>query len=441
MFRLFNSLIAQHDWSLLLAAALVCLGSSLVAVHLVRRAQATAGQTRSLWIATAGAATGFGIWATHFVAMLAYEPGVPVGYAILPTAVSLLIAVALTALGLAVAISRMAWGAPVGGVIVALGAAAMHYLGMQALDVAGHVGWSMGLVAASVLIGALLAMLALAVAIRPETTSTTLGAAILLALAIASFLFIAMSAVEITPDPARMLSARSLSPPWLAAVVICLAAAVLGMSLIGAIADRRFRETNAQLTSALNNMKQGLCMFDSAMQLVVSNDRYREMYGLTPEQTAPGTPLRQLLETRRVNGNFVSDIDTYIASVKRSISRDEPFSNVVEIKGRLISITNRPVPGSGWVATHDDITERERRTKLLDRAAEQEERRTALELAISAFRNRIEATLKTVSDHADAMRQTASALFAASQKTSERAEGAAQAPTPPRKTLRLLPPQ
>jgi methyl-accepting chemotaxis protein len=427
MFRLFNSLMAQHDGSLVLAATMVCLGASLVAVHLVRRAQATAGQTRSLWVATAGAATGFGIWATHFVAMLAYEPGVPVGYAILPTALSLLMAVALTGLGLAVAISRMAWSAPVGGVIVALGAAAMHYLGMQALDVAGHVGWSIGLVAASVLIGALLAMLALAVAIRPETTSTTLGAAILLALAVASLLFIAMGAVEITPDPTRTLNASSLSPPWLAAVVICLATAVLGMSFVGAIADRRFRETNAQLTSALNNMRQGLCMFDSAMQLVVSNHRYREMYELTPEQTAPGTPLRKLLETRLASGNFVSDIDTYMASVKRSISLNEPFSNVVEIKGRRISITNRPVPGGGWVATHDDITERERKNKLLNRAAEQEERRTELEMAISTFRNRIEATLKTVGNYADSMRQTATTLFAASQKTSERAEGAVHA--------------
>src|SRR5260370_1025733 len=151
MFRASNSLIAHHDWSLLLAAALVCLGASLVAVHLVRRAQATGGGTRSPWVAAARA----------------------------PAAVRRLPA---------------------------------HHL----------------VVRASMLIGALLAMVALAVAIRPETTSTTLGAAILLALAIASLLFIAMGAVEITPDPARTLSAHSLSPPWLAAVVICLAAAVLG---------------------------------------------------------------------------------------------------------------------------------------------------------------------------------------------------------------------
>src|SRR5262249_2464063 len=164
MVHVFSSLIGQHDWHLVLAAALVCLGASLVAVHLVRRAQATAGQSRSVWVATAGAATGFGIWATHFVTMLAYEPGVAVAYAILPTALSLLVAVAVTGLGLAMAISRMAWAAPIGGAVVALGAAAMHHVGMQALDVAGHVGWSMGLVVASILIGGLLALVALAVA-------------------------------------------------------------------------------------------------------------------------------------------------------------------------------------------------------------------------------------------------------------------------------------
>jgi methyl-accepting chemotaxis protein len=213
---------------------------------------------------------------------------------------------------------------------------------------------------------------------------------------------------------------------WLAAVIICLAAAVLSTSLIGAFADR-FQRTNTQLAMALNNMPQGLCMFDGAFQLVVCNNRYRSLYDLKPEQTMPGTPLRKLLETRRQNGNFVVDIDTYIASAKQSISRGEVFGTVLEIKGRSISISNRPMPDGGWVATHEDITERDRRSKLLDRAAEQEERRAALELAISAFRGRAEATLKTVSDHAATMRQTASSLFEASRKTSERAEGAVHA--------------
>jgi methyl-accepting chemotaxis protein len=426
MFRVFNCLTEQHDWRLVLAAALVCLCSSLVTVHLLRRAQVTLGRVRTVWIGTAGCAAGFGIWSTHFVAMLAYEPGISVAYAILPTAFSLLVAIAVTSLGLGIAIRQTTWAAPAGGLIVALGVAAMHYLGMQALEVPGQVGWSLDLVAASILVGVVLAMAALTVAVRPRTLSTTLGAAVLLTLAIALLHFTAMGAVEITPDPNRTLSASSLSPIWLAAVVICLAAVVLGTTLVGAITDR-FQRTNAQLATALNNMPQGLCMFDGVLQLVICNDRYRSLYDLKPEQTMPGTPLRKLLETRRQKGNFVVDIDTYIASAKQSISRGEMFGTVVEIKGRMISISNRPMPGGGWVATHEDITERQHRSKLLDRAAEQEERRAALELAISAFRNRIEATLKTVSDHAVAMRQTASSLFDASRKTSERAEGAVHA--------------
>jgi methyl-accepting chemotaxis protein len=425
MFRVFNCLTEQHDWRLVVAAALICLCSSLVTVQLVRRARATIGRVRAIWIGTAGCAAGFGIWSTHFVAMLAYEPGVPVAYAILPTAFSLLVAIAVTALGIGIATKGKTW-APAGGLIVALGVAAMHYLGMQALEVPGQVGWSLDLVVASILVGAVLAMAALMVAIRPRTVFTTLGAAVLLTLAIALLHFTAMGAVEITPDPSRTLSASSLSPMWLAAVVISLAAAVLSTSLIGAFADR-FQRTNAQLAMALNNMPQGLCMFDGAFQLVICNDRYRSLYDLKPEQTMPGTSLRKLLETRRATGNFVVDIDTYIASAKQSIGRGEVFGTVVEIKGRSISISNRPMPDGGWVATHEDITERQRRSQLLDRATEQEERRAALELAISAFRGRAEATLKTVSDHAVTMRQTASSLFEASRKTSERAEGAVQA--------------
>jgi len=422
MFRVFNCLTEQHDWRLVVAAALICLCSSLVTVQLVRRARATIGRVRAIWIGTAGCAAGFGIWSTHFVAMLAYEPGVPVAYAILPTAFSLLLAIAITALGIGIGTRGKAW-APAGGLIVALGVASMHFLGMQALEVPGQIGWSLDLVAVSILIGAVLAMAALTVAVRPRTVFTTLGAAVLLALSIALLHFTAMGAVEITPDPSRTLSATSLSPMWLAAVVISLAAAVLSTSLIGAFADR-FQRTNAQLATALNNMPQGLCMFDGAFQLVVCNDRYRNLYDLTPEQTVPGTPLRKLLETRRANGNFVSDIDTYIAAAKQSISKGEVFGTVIEIKERMISISNRPMPDGGWVATHEDITERQRRSKLLDRAAEQEERRAELEMAISAFRNRIEATLKTVNDHAAAMRKTASSLFDASRKTSERVEGA-----------------
>src|SRR3954451_20810099 len=191
MFRVFNCLTEQHDWRLVVAAALICLCSSLVTVQLVRRAPGTTGRGRGVRSGTAGCAAGIGIWSTHFVAMLAYEPGVSVAYAILPTAFSLVVAIAITALGIGIGTRGKTW-APAGGLIVALGVAAMHYLGMQALEVPGQIGWSLDLVLASIVVCALFATAALTVAVRPRTVLTTFGAAVLLTLAIALLHFTAM---------------------------------------------------------------------------------------------------------------------------------------------------------------------------------------------------------------------------------------------------------
>jgi len=100
MFRVFNCLTVEHDWRLVIVAGIVCFLASLVAVNLFHRARVTQGGVRAAWLLTAGAATGCGIWATHFIAMLAYEPGVAVAYDIGLTALSLVAAMAVTSGGL-----------------------------------------------------------------------------------------------------------------------------------------------------------------------------------------------------------------------------------------------------------------------------------------------------------------------------------------------------
>ena len=139
--------------------------ASLTAITLFHRARSTKGRARTVWLAAAGAATGCGIWATHFLAMLAYQPGMPVAYDINLTIVSLLAAGVITAIGLAVAVfTPRRWGAPIGGGIIGGGVAAMHYLGMEALQLPGHVHWDLALVAASIVLGMVLGMAALMVA-------------------------------------------------------------------------------------------------------------------------------------------------------------------------------------------------------------------------------------------------------------------------------------
>src|SRR5215471_15963472 len=159
MFRVLTCLTTEHDWRLVVVAGVVCFLASLTAVSLFHRARASAGRPRAIWIAAAGAATGCGIWATHFIAMLAYDPGVSIAYNIGLTALSLMAAATVTAVGLAVAVHNPErWAAPLGGAIVGGGIACMHYIDIWAVELPGRVTWLFDLVVVSVALGMLFGM-------------------------------------------------------------------------------------------------------------------------------------------------------------------------------------------------------------------------------------------------------------------------------------------
>ena len=243
MFKVLTCLLGEHDLRLVALAGIVCFLASLSAVSLFHRARATRGRARATWLIVAGTATGCGIWATHFIAMLAYEPGVATAYDVGLTALSLIAAAAVTCAGLGFAVlGRMRFAAPAGGAIVGAGVACMHYTGMWALEVPGRVAWDPGLVAVSVMLGMALGVAAMAVAVRRDDMRATLLAAVLLTLAIVSHHFTAMGAVEIIPDPARVIGSFSLAPTSLSLAIAGVTIAVLGMSLVGAMADRRMAD-------------------------------------------------------------------------------------------------------------------------------------------------------------------------------------------------------
>jgi methyl-accepting chemotaxis protein len=208
--------------------------------------------------------------------------------------------------------------------------------------------------------------------------------------------------------------------PWLSLAIVCVGAGVLAFAWY-----RRFRRRTIHLLTALNNMSEGLCMFDASARLILCNERYIEMYGLRPEVARPGCSLRELLDERTRANTFDGDPDEYIAEALRRMRSGQSVQDVREMPdGRFISIASRPMAEGGWVATHQDITERRKQDQHHDRLVSQEQRRAMIEAAIAAFRQRVEAMLKTVSDGANAMRATASTLFHSSQNASQRAIGA-----------------
>ncbi len=162
MFRTLYCLTGEHDLRLVALAGLVCFLASLVAISVFHRACASRGKTRVSWLLLAGAATGCGIWATHFIAMLAYDPGVGIAYDIPLLALSLTAAAVVTCIGLSVAVRSSSPGiAQLGGGIVGGGVAAMHYTGMWAVQVPGQITWAPDLVVASLILGVLFGVLAL----------------------------------------------------------------------------------------------------------------------------------------------------------------------------------------------------------------------------------------------------------------------------------------
>jgi NO-binding membrane sensor protein with MHYT domain/methyl-accepting chemotaxis protein len=428
MFQIFNCLTTQHDWRLVVIAGLVCLLASLVAIPLFHRAQVTSDRARVMWVVITAATSGCGIWATHFIAMLAYEPGIAVAYDVQLTLISLLAAASITGLGFAVAVyGAKSWGAQIGGAIIGAGVACMHYLGMWALQIPGHVIWSWDIVLASVIIGMLLSGTALALAVRRSDMAATVASSVLLTLAIVSHHFVAMGAVEIVPDPALVLSDPfSLSPVWLSVAVASAAMAILGTSAVAAFADGRLREQNLRLETALNNMSHGLCMFDAGGRLVVCNEPFLQMYDLSPKFVKPGCTLRAYLDKRAETGTFGANVEQYHDRIMEQMTKDERQSAEITLPdGRIISVVNQPMLG-GWVGIHEDITDRRRVVQERAAMIEQEQRRATIDSAISSFRERVESVLKTVGDSTASMRSTATALFGSSDQTSQRAEGALQ---------------
>jgi diguanylate cyclase (GGDEF)-like protein/PAS domain S-box-containing protein len=118
---------------------------------------------------------------------------------------------------------------------------------------------------------------------------------------------------------------------------------------------------NMQSDAALHNMSQGLCMMDGTGRIIVVNDRFRQMYGLSKDVVKPGCALIDLLKHRKAVGLMLEDPQEYHAAILRDFSTGRPTTRLIQTAdGRTIQAVIEPTPDGGWVATHSDITERRR---------------------------------------------------------------------------------
>src|SRR6185312_5555705 len=221
---------------------------------------------------------GSGVWATHFMAMLAYQPSLQIGYELSLTAASLLAAVAGMGSGFALAAQPGRDKALVGGALTGCSVAAMHYMGIAAIRTQAHLIWDPRYVAASILIGAAGGMAAFSMRGRVKGRWAWAPPAGLLVLGIVGLHFTAMTAVTLLPDPALAMPANvmrrdglALATVGLAGMVLAAAAGLMSMERLGQ------RNTLVSLRRALNAIPGGLALYDTGERLRVWNEPFARL--------------------------------------------------------------------------------------------------------------------------------------------------------------------
>ena len=241
-----------HDPYLVTLAGLICLFSSYTALTLLAHARGAAAAgpgmrsalgeeafrwpQRWAWCAAAASVAGCGAWATHFVAMLAWLPGVQIGYDLTLTMLSIAVAVMGAGLGFSLALSRHAvgvWGGAVAGAAVA----AMHFIGMAAIHAPARLAHGSLEIAVSVALSVGLGMAAFRLVGHPGAARRCAGTLAFTA-AICALHFTAMLGVTVEPDPSRELPGHVIAPRSLAIAVAAVTITIISFGLAGSILDQ-----------------------------------------------------------------------------------------------------------------------------------------------------------------------------------------------------------
>ncbi|MBO9516761.1 MAG: EAL domain-containing protein [Porphyrobacter sp.] len=385
MLRVYSCIVQDHDLRLLLVAGLICLAASCIAFAAFEQAERDSSR-KLLWTLLAAVVAGLGTWATHFVAVLAFKPDLPMGYNFSTTLLSVAAAIFVSGIGWTVALAKRRFAAIVGGAIVGVGIGTMHYVGMAAVEVAGFVVWDQDLVLASIAIGVVLG--ACSMWAGRSAPPVRKAAPLLLTLAICGLHFTAMAAASIYPSNAMTVPSNSVDSGTLAIVITAGVMLIFGSGfgvihferrlaraqfaeaeqraalaeeiLVGALErDALTAKLEREVTissAALENMGQGLSMFDEHNRLVRFNQKYAELYGIPEHLLVPGTAVSEILHYLTGSGLFPQSAEFY-AELLSALVEEGGRHEVELFDGRIIEIAIQPAPMGAWVATHEDVTE------------------------------------------------------------------------------------
>lgn len=191
------------------------------------------------------------------------------------------------------------------------------------------------------------------------------------------------------------MTAWSLRERVLLAVAAVLAVVVCLLLKRHRLSGRRLTLERRHLSIAVNNIPQGLVLYDASARIIICNQRYIEMFGLSPEVAKQGCTMQRLIAHRKETGSFDGDVDEFCNAIIRNVSLGKSTRQLTEAPGgRAIEIVNQPLKGGGWVATIEDITLRTRADEKIAHMAHYD---ALTDLANRVlFRERLEQALQAI---------------------------------------------
>ncbi|MFG5408805.1 EAL domain-containing protein [Piscinibacter sakaiensis] len=341
-------LSGEYHGASIVAAYLIAVFASFVSFGLTQRVAGRGLRAQRLWWAAGSLVFGTGVWSMHFIAMLGFDLGIPVGYREGRTLLSWVVAVAAATVGLGIARRTvMTPGAHLlGSVVMAAGISAMHYIGMSALEFHPGVVWLPGRVVASVLIALVASAIALHFCFNlkrirgPRAQRAKLAASLIMGAAICGLHYVGMSAMQV-PMLAICLSADGLGGHPLSVIVATCATLIMGSALLSSHeadeSSRRERALNVSLTRANDDLRSA----HAALELVafadpltglpnraVFHDRMAHAIARIGERARAGTPADDELGLLHV------DVDGFKA-VNDSLGHEAGDVLLREIAARL----------------------------------------------------------------------------------------------------------
>jgi signal transduction histidine kinase/ActR/RegA family two-component response regulator len=347
--------LQHHDPRLVAWAALICCVAVGASLGAYRRAASTQGGHRLAWITVVALILGSGVWATHFLAMLAYHQELQVAFGLNGTALSLVAAIAGIGAGAGVAAMAPAGlGRLVGGALCGAAIVVMHFIGVAAMVLPLDVVWDPGLVAAAIVIGVMAASAAFWTAGNGLSLPRSIGAAALLVVAICGLHFVAMSAVILTPHGAGAYAAGLYGRRELAVGVGALAALIM-VAGAGILLIDRFNATTAlsSLRAALDAAPSALAFFDRTGRMIFWNNGYAEILGAYEVVAAKGLRFSAIVAAAAAKG-----LPDEVASKARlaGAGSAQKLDNFALPDGRWFQAQIGPTRDGGFVVLLSEIT-------------------------------------------------------------------------------------